>query len=90
MQMGQQIYRGGGSLPHLHAQPREIEFVNAVGFTILHLTELTELVTSVGLLVDCVIRGGIPSDSILACALQQQCDLLYRHQSRPSLFPRLP
>ncbi|MGQ0811333.1 MAG: universal stress protein [Nitrospiraceae bacterium] len=41
-----------------------------------HLTELTELVKSFGLPADCLIRGGIPSDSILACALQQQCDLI--------------
>lgn len=41
-----------------------------------HLAELTELVTSFGLTADSVICGGIPSDSILACALQRQCDLI--------------
>jgi nucleotide-binding universal stress UspA family protein len=41
-----------------------------------HLAELATLVKSFGLSADPVVCGGIPSDSILACALQRQCDLI--------------
>lgn len=41
-----------------------------------HLAELATVVRSFGLPADSVVRGGIPSHSILACALQQQSDLI--------------
>lgn len=41
-----------------------------------HLAELATLVRSFGLPAESVVCGGIPSDSILACALQRQCDLI--------------
>jgi nucleotide-binding universal stress UspA family protein len=40
------------------------------------LTELTDLVTSVGLPADFEISVGIPSDAILACALRHRSDLI--------------
>jgi nucleotide-binding universal stress UspA family protein len=40
------------------------------------LTELATTVTSFGLPADSVVCGGIPSHSILGCALQRQCDLI--------------
>ncbi len=41
-----------------------------------HLAELAALVRSFGLPADTVVCGGIPSHSILACALKRQCDLI--------------
>lgn len=41
-----------------------------------HLADLAALARSFGLQATSVVRGGIPSDSILACALQKQCDLI--------------
>ena len=41
-----------------------------------HLAELAATVRSFGLPADSVVCGGIPSHSILACALQRQCDLI--------------
>lgn len=41
-----------------------------------HLAELATTVRSFGLPADSVVCGGIPSHSILACALQRQCDLI--------------
>ncbi len=41
-----------------------------------HLSELATFVRSFGLPADSVVCGGIPSHSILACALQRQCDLI--------------
>ena len=41
-----------------------------------HLAELAALVRSFGLSADTVVCGGIPSHSILACALKRQCDLI--------------
>lgn len=41
-----------------------------------HLAELAVTVRSFGLPADSVVRGGVPSHSILACALQRQCDLI--------------
>ncbi len=40
------------------------------------LMELRDLVTAFGLQVDVEICGGLPSDSILACALRQHTDLI--------------
>lgn len=40
------------------------------------LAELATTVRSFGLPADSVVCGGIPSHSILACALQRQCDLI--------------
>lgn len=41
-----------------------------------HLAELATLVRSFGLPAESVVCGGIPSHSILACALQRRCDLI--------------
>ncbi|MBX3329739.1 MAG: universal stress protein [Nitrospira sp.] len=41
-----------------------------------HLAELATMVRSLGLPADSVVCGGIPSHSILVCALQRQCDLI--------------
>lgn len=40
------------------------------------LAELADLVRSFGLPADCEVSGGIPSDSILACAMRHRCDLI--------------
>lgn len=40
------------------------------------LEELAAFVRSFGLTVDSAVCGGVPSDSILAAALQRQCDLI--------------
>lgn len=41
-----------------------------------HLAKRALLARSLGLSADPVVCGGIPSDSILACALHRQCDLI--------------
>lgn len=41
-----------------------------------HLAELAMLVRSFGVSADSAVCGGIASDSILACALRRQCDLI--------------